>query len=205
MTADEQSFNKIVITGGPSGGKTTLIEAIKKELGKEVKTVPEAASLLYRGGLPRAQSAASMAHVQRAIYYLQRELEGLAQDEHPVKTIVCDRGSLDGLAYWPTTAVSFFESVGSTEPKEISRYHWVLHLDTATHDSYETTNPLRIENYDEAWKLNQMIKTAWSRHPRQLIVPPRSDFISKMALCLQLIRNIMRGQKYEELKRELQA
>lgn len=48
-------FSMIVITGGPSGGKTTLIEAIKKELIKEVTTIPEAASLLYRGGLPRAQ------------------------------------------------------------------------------------------------------------------------------------------------------
>ncbi len=89
-------FNTIVITGGPSGGKTTLIEAIKKELGKEVKTVPEAASLLYRGGLPRAQNDSSMIHIQRAIYFLQRELEGLAQKQIPSGTIVCDRGSLDG-------------------------------------------------------------------------------------------------------------
>lgn len=197
------SFNKIVITGGPSGGKTTLIEAIKKDLGKEVKTVPEAASLLYRGGLPRAKTTVQMSHVQRAIYFLQRELEGLVQDESPQHTIVCDRGSLDGLAYWPQTQVNFFDSLATTEQDEIQRYHWVLHLDTATNDTYETTNPLRTESYEEAWNLNERIKTAWSRHPRQLIVPSNADFFSKMALCLQLIRSIMKGTSYEEIKRAL--
>jgi predicted ATPase len=197
------SFNSIVITGGPSGGKTTLIEAIKKELGKEVTTVPEAASLLYRGGLPRAQNATSMMHVQRAIYFLQRELEGLYQEQTSTSTLVCDRGSLDGLAYWPSVTQNFFESVQTTEIHELSRYQWVLHLDTATHDSYETTNPLRTESYDEPSRLNEKIKSAWARHPQRLIVAPNSDFFSKMALCLHLIRSIMKGKQYGEIIREL--
>ncbi len=193
----------IVITGGPSGGKTTLIEAIKKELGKEVTTIPEAASLLYRGGLPRAQNAQTLMHVQRAIYFLQRELEGIVIDQAKTKTIVCDRGSLDGIAYWPEIMTSFFESLQTNESTEISRYQWVLHLDTATSDTYETTNPLRTENYEEAWKLNEKIKKAWSRHPQHLIVPSNSDFFSKMALCLHLIQSIMKGKSYEEIKSAL--
>ena len=203
MKPQIQNFTKIVITGGPSGGKTTLIEAIKKELGKEVKTVPEAASLLYRGGLPRAQNSVQMSHVQRAIYFLQKELEGLVQDETRHPTIVCDRGSLDGLAYWPQIQTNFFDSVGTSEENEIQRYQWVLHLDTATNDTYETTNPLRTESYEEAWRLNERIKKAWSRHPQQLIVSSSADFFSKMALCLQLIRSIMKGTSYEEIKRAL--
>jgi predicted ATPase len=193
----------IVITGGPSGGKTTLIEAIKKELGKEVTTVPEAASLLYRGGLPRAQNSVAMSHVQRAIYFLQRELEGLVHDQSTTKTIVCDRGSLDGLAYWPDLTTDFFSSLGTNENLEISRYQWVVHLDTANSDHYETTNPLRTESFEEAWKLNEKIKFAWRNHPRHLIVPANSDFFSKMALCLHLIQSIMKGKSYEDLKREL--
>ena len=198
------SLNKIVITGGPSGGKTTLIEAIKKELGREVTTVPEAASLLYRGGLPRAQNDTTMIHVQRAIYYLQRELEGLVQDLSHTKTMVCDRGSLDGLAYWPTLVnTPFFQSLHTSEEAEIHRYHWVLHLDTASDGHYETTNPLRTESFDEAWKLNEKIKNAWRNHPRHLIVPSSTDFFSKMTLCLHLVRSIMKGKSYEELKSEI--
>ena len=197
------NFNMIVITGGPSGGKTTLIEAIKKELGKEVTTIPEAASLLYRGGLPRAQNATSMLHVQRAIYFLQRELEGIVIDQSSTKTIVCDRGSLDGVAYWPESTVGFYESLKTTEEIEFKRYQWVLHLDTAMNGSYDTTNPIRTESYDEAWKLNEKIKKAWSRHPHHLTVPSNSDFFSKMALCLRLIQSIMKGKSYEDIKRDL--
>ncbi len=195
--------NMIVITGGPSGGKTTLIEAIKKELGNDVTTVPEAASLLYRGGLPRALNDSAMARVQRAIYFLQRELEGLVKDQSQTQTIVCDRGSLDGLAYWPEALPSFLESLKTTTPLETQRYDWVLHLDTATDGTYETTNPLRTESFHEAWNLNERIKKAWAPHPRHLIVPSNSDFFAKMTLCLRLIRSIMQGKSYEEIKREI--
>lgn len=196
----------IVITGGPSGGKTTLIEAIKKELGREVITVAEAATLIYRGGFPRAHNDAEMIRVQTAIYYVQKQLEGLVLDQKPKALIVCDRGSLDALAYWPGwpgREPSLFSVIGTTEEAEIKRYQWVLHLDTATPDTYETTNPLRTESYDEAWKLNDRIKQAWARHPQRLIVPSNADFFSKMTLCLHLIRGIMTGRSYESLRQDL--
>jgi len=193
----------IVITGGPSGGKTTLIEAIKKELGREVVTVPEAASLIYRGGFPRAHNESEMRRVQSAIYYVQEQLEGLVLDQKLPSLIVCDRGSLDGLAYWPEKGPSFFEALNTTEEAELNRYKWVLHLDTATLDTYDTSNPIRTESFEEAWKLNTKIKNAWAGHPRRLIVPSNADFFSKMALCLQLIQGIITGQSYETLVKNL--
>ena len=86
---------------------------------------------------------------------------------------------------------------------EVNRYQWVLHLDTATSDAYDTTNTLRTETHNEAWKLNEKIKKAWSQHPRHLIVPSNADFFSKMALCLHLIQSIMANKSYEEIKRDL--
>lgn len=194
----------IVITGGPSGGKTTLIEAIKKELGRNVVTVPEAASILYRGGFPRAHKPSEMIRVQTSIYHVQKELEGLVLDQKTSSLVVCDRGSLDSLAYWPTsTGPSFFEVLKTTEEAELKRYELVLHLDTATLDTYDSTNPLRTESYEEAWHLNDRIKSAWARHPRRLVVPSNADFFSKMALCLQLIQGIMSGQSYDILVKTL--
>ncbi|MFN9069095.1 MAG: ATP-binding protein, partial [Bdellovibrionales bacterium] len=193
----------IVITGGPSGGKTTLIEAIKRELAPEVITVPEAASLLYRGGFPRGRDTHSQVRTQKAIYYVQEQLEGLAQDQSRSSTLVCDRGSLDGLAYWPENHTDYFEELETNLNQEISRYDWVLHLDTAHSQSYDLSNPVRTENYEEAWKLNERIKWAWSQHPQVLIVSANSDFFSKMALCLHLIRGIIDGRDYESIKRDL--
>ena len=193
----------IVITGGPSGGKTTLIEAIKRELAQEVITVPEAASLLYRGGFPRGRDMNSQVRAQKAIYYVQEQLEGLALDQNNSSTLVCDRGSLDGLAYWPESHSDYFEELNTDLNSELSRYDWVLHLDTAHSHSYDLSNPVRTENYDEAWKLNERIKWAWSKHPQILVVSANTDFFSKMALCLHLIRGIIDGRDYESLKRDL--
>lgn len=193
----------IVITGGPSGGKTTLIEAIKRELSSEVITVPEAASLLYHGGFPRGRNVTSRIRAQKAIYYVQEQLEGLALDQKDTSTLVCDRGSLDGRAYWPDDTNDFFHELHTDLNQEMSRYDWVLHLDTAHSHSYDVTNPLRTENFEEAWKLNERIKWAWSQHPQILVVSANSDFFSKMALCLHLIRGIIDGRDYESLKRDL--
>ena len=119
--------HKIVITGGPSGGKTTLIEALQKEMGAIVAVVPEAASILYRGGFPRIKSQAGLFHAQHAIYQVQQELEELIEAEHPkAKLIICDRGSLDSIAYWPKSENHFFKTLKTTRRKELLRYRWVI-------------------------------------------------------------------------------
>lgn len=42
---------RVVLTGGPGGGKTTAADLDRREIGDEVVVVPEAATLLYFGGL----------------------------------------------------------------------------------------------------------------------------------------------------------
>lgn len=185
-------LTKIAITGGPSGGKTTLIEALKKELGPSCAIVPEAASILYRGGFPRTRNVTGLIHAQKAIYYTQRELEGMVVTENPNRLIVCDRGSLDALAYWPEDAPQdFFSCIQSDKQKELSRYDWVLHLDTASPDYYDTSNPIRTENYLEALALNERIKAAWEGHPQRVVITQSNDFLTKMMTSLSVIRAIM--------------
>lgn len=195
---------KIVVTGGPSGGKTTLIEGLKKELGQQVAVVPEAATILYRGGFPRRRTPMAAMTAQKAIFYTQRELEALIDHDAPkASALVCDRGSLDAIAYWPKSEASFFATVATSRPKEVARYDWVLHLDTATKDFYETTNPLRTESFDEAWALNERVKRAWRAHPRRFIITQNEDFLSKMTLSLAVIRAILEGRPAESIRKEL--
>ena len=195
---------RIVITGGPSGGKTTLIEALRKELGSQAAIVPEAASILYRGGFPRLRSESSQVFTQKAIYYTQFELEALLSSENKKADIlVCDRGSLDGIAYWPASKKSFFSAIDSSETKELKRYHWVIHLDTASQDFYDTSNPIRTESFNEALDLNTRVKKAWEGHPQRFIITQNEDFISKMTLSLSVIRQILDGRKFSEIQSEL--
>lgn len=195
---------KIVVTGGPSGGKTTLIEALKKELGSQAALVPEAASILYRGGFPRLKSPASIEHAQRAIYLVQKELEGLVGDAHPkAPLLVCDRGSLDGIAYWPRPEAHFFKALKTSRRKELLRYDWVLHLDTASADYYDSSNPIRTESFKEAGALNGRVKRAWREHPRRFVITQNEDFLSKMTLSLAVIRAILDGRSADDIRREL--
>lgn len=192
---------KIAVTGGPSGGKTTLIEALQKELGKKVSVVPETASILYRGGFPRIKSRHGLIHAQKAIYYTQRELEDLIYFEHQPRLLVCDRGSMDALAYWPEDPQSFFNLISSNADKEYARYDWVVHLDTASNGDYDTHNPIRTESFAEAQALNQRILDAWGRHPQRIRINQKKDFLSKMATAYGVIQAILNGDDLQTIQK----
>lgn len=198
-----QKRRKLAITGGPSGGKTTLIEALQRDQGHQIAVVPEAASILYRGGFPRRKGTNRQKHVQRAIYFTQCELEALIEDEYPNQLIICDRGSLDSNAYWPNDGTQFLESVKSTLEIEIARYDWVLHLDTAPEAHYDSENPIRTESYLEAQELNTSILKAWAAHPYRWIIPHQNDFFSKMNLCMKIIKMLLLNKSYDEIQKSI--
>ncbi len=190
---------KIVVTGGPSGGKTTLIEALQKDMKGKVAVVPEAASILYRGGFPRRATPEGRKHVQRAICLTQRELEDLVAVETKAHTLVCDRGSMDSVAYWPGPAQEFFESMGTSAEREFQRYQWVIHLDTADSESFDSTNPIRTESHKEALELNEKIKNAWQGHPQRIIIPHEAEFLLKITKARAVVEKIMAGQSLRQI------
>jgi len=197
-----KNYVKVAITGGPSGGKTTLIEALKRELGQKCAVVPEAASILYRGGFPRLKGEAVM-HVQKAIYHTQRELEEMICETSQKNLIVCDRGSLDSVAYWPESDEHFFKSLQTSKAAECARYDWVIHLDTASVDSYDTNNPIRTETFAEAEMLNKKILQAWEGHPHRVVISHSEDFFAKITTSLAVIQAIMAHRTADEIQQEL--
>ena len=66
---------RIVLTGGPGAGKTAVLELIRQSFCKHVKVLPEAASIIFGGGFPRTKGVLVRQAAQRAIFYVQRELE----------------------------------------------------------------------------------------------------------------------------------
>ncbi len=193
---------KIVITGGPSGGKTTLVDALSKEFPETLSVVPEAATLLYKGGFPRSADAESKMCVQRAIYSVQKELETFFEKSSGKKLLLCDRGTLDGLAYWPRRISDFFLQVKTTPQREIKRYDWVIHLDT-THSkkSYNNNNStFRTETLREAVQLNEKVRRVWKEHPQRIVVAHHVDFFKKITLAKQIIYLISQGKTWEEIQ-----
>jgi len=95
---------RVVLTGGPGGGKTTAADLFRREIGDRVIVVPEAATLLFSGGFPRPTQSDAQRSAQCAIYQVQRGLEDIQASQYPERILLCDRGTVDGGAYWPDGA-----------------------------------------------------------------------------------------------------
>jgi hypothetical protein len=86
---------------------------------------------------------------------------------------------------------------------EFSRYDWVIHLDTAPIDFYDSSNPIRTETFQEAWDLNTRIKNAWEGHPRRIVISHNVDFLSKMTTAMSVIRAIMTHKTADEIMKDI--
>lgn len=179
----------VVLTGGPGAGKTAVLEVIRKSFCRHVVVLPEAASVLFSGGFPRSEDFAMRMAAQRAIFHVQRELEDGTREQRQAAVILCDRGLLDGVAYWPGSTDGFFAALGTDEPTLLARYAAVLHLRTphAEH-GYDRRNPLRVESAEEASEIDTTIFDAWSRHPRRYEIESRRTFLQKVEATLDALR-----------------
>ena len=109
---DRHERRRIVLTGGPGAGKTAVLELIRQSFCEHVKVLPESASIVFGGGFPRGGNAIVVKAGQRAIFYVQRELETAGDADNPA-IVLCDRGTIDGAAYWPAGEEPW-ASVGTT-------------------------------------------------------------------------------------------
>jgi predicted ATPase len=179
----------VVLTGGPGAGKTAVLETASRLFCEHVAVLPEAASLLFRGGFPRSATAPARASAQRAIFHVQRELELLATLEGRYAAVLCDRGTLDGLAYWPYVPEQYFAEVGSSYAAELARYCAVVHLCSPSGaQGYDHSNPVRIETAEEATRIDGRIAEVWAPHAKVHTVVSQSNFVHKLAAALQAIR-----------------
>jgi predicted ATPase len=180
-------MRRIVITGGPGAGKTAVLELVRQSFCHHVAVLPEAASILFRGGFPRRAGGPPERAAQRAIFHVQRELEA-SEEDRDAAIVLCDRGTLDGLAYWPGLEAELLAAMRTTREEELRRYHAIIHLRTpGARNGYNHQNQLRIESAQEAARIDARIVEAWRDHPRRHFVESTHDFLSKSKRTLELI------------------
>jgi hypothetical protein len=162
----------ITLTGGPGGGKTTLIEALACDpaWAGRFAALPEAISLMRHIGLsPRERL------FQRVMVCLQIALEdGLSRalGPHRPRLILCHRGSLDPLAYWLDRGwpeEEFFTFTETTREDHYRRYTAVIHLVSAADGAEEHytrwPNARRSEQVEDAIRLDGLLQVVWQNHP----------------------------------------
>ena len=183
MNALERNHFRIVLTGGPGGGKTTAADLFRREIGEKVVIVPETATMLFMGGFPRVGEPKARAATQRAIFHAQVGLEDVQGALYPGRVLLCDRGTIDGAAFWPDEAPEgFFESLGTSLERELTRYDAVIFFESAAVGdiSIEGGNPARTESNEEARRLDMRLRELWSEHPNFHFVPHSTSFFAKL-------------------------
>lgn len=180
----------IVLTGGPGGGKTAILELAQRVFCKHLAFIPEAATIAYSGGFWRMTSMTGVKAVQRTICYIQKELEGIIEVDSNYSAGICDRGIIDSIAYWPDSETNFWESIGRTREEVYRHYSTIIHLKTPTSEKlgYNLNNPVRNESIDEANQLDEKTLAVWDGHPNRHIIEPTEDFMHKAEAVFDLIK-----------------
>lgn len=178
----------VVLTGGPGAGKTAALEVLEQMICEHVVVLPEAASILWRGQFPRGTTSSARRSAQRVIGRMQLELQRMALEKGGAALVVCDRGTLDGLAYWPGAREEYFADLGTTAERELARYSAVIHMRVPRHGGgYNQSNPFRIESAAEALAIDERITDIWAQHPRRVVVESNHDFRAKLETAIEHI------------------
>ncbi len=196
---------RIVLTGGPAAGKTTLISRILKEFksedGWKVITIPETATELISGfGIGPFPNCMSMEDFQYFVIDDQLHKEKLAlraAEAVPEEKvlIVYDRAVLDDKAYISdeqfTLTLAHF---GKTEEELLKGYDAVLHLVTCAKGAeyaYNYGNAARYEDIEGARALDDRTLRAWKNHHALYVIDNSVDFEDKINRAVAQIYRII--------------
>jgi hypothetical protein len=147
--------------------------------------VPEAATQIYDKLQTRWDKLdlPGRRDVQRMIYALQIEQEARIERMFPGKTLLLDRGTVDGAAYWPEGPDDYWRDLKTTLEAELARYDAVLFLETAAAKGIydgDASNACRFEDPAGALRSQQILMQLWEKHPRVIHIPACDDIDEKI-------------------------
>jgi hypothetical protein len=205
---------KIVITGGPCGGKTTGMSALKKILtddGYDVYTCPEVSTLLLTNGCKFPGCCEPECFVMEKnqvlleyetqllslVIQLQRSFVGIASLSRRQSIVLFDRGTMDVSAYCsPGMWEKVLSKVGETNESLLGSYDLICHLVTAADGAEEfyslQNNIARYEDSEGARAIDKKLQQCWQTHPGQTVIKNDCNgFESKILIAAQVIKDYM--------------
>lgn len=199
VMAQEQNKRKvwrIVLTGGPCGGKTTSqarLSTFFENLGWKVFRVPEAATVLLAGGVNFAELSDNAAErFQENLLKTMIQMENTYFDlanaavENRNVLVICDRGTMDASAFISRDQWESILGRCGLDEVEIrdNRYNQVIHMVSAAKgaEAFYTLadNNTRSEGLELARERDTRAAEAWVGHPYVDIIDNSQDFESKI-------------------------
>ncbi|CAM9991790.1 unnamed protein product, partial [Heterosigma akashiwo] len=190
---------RVVLTGGPNGGKTTAIQVILALLTSDpdlrspkVLAIPEMSTLIMNMGVNRLQelsiSREKILAFEQAIFTMQMAIEDTAMrlakkiatcchDRSRDIIILMDRGIMDCKGYVPQHIwEAMLVNKNMTEQAILARYDTVIHVQSVAVgnpelcDELRVSNPLRTENIEQAAAQDEKEWHSWEEHPAHVLI-----------------------------------
>lgn len=198
-----KEIRRIVLTGGPSSGKSQsmphIVEHLERE-GYKVICIDEASTQIINSNIHWRDPNVDIMTYQKAIFRLQKSKEDIFEDvakkiKYDKVVILCDRGLLDGKAYIDEKRFRIISALNgiSSEQELLDRYDMVLYLDTTAGKEDLTygneSNKARTASSNEAQVFGQKVRAAWSGHKKLIDIPCTPRFEDKVSLICSHIDN----------------
>lgn len=218
---DPHQVHRIVFTGGPCGGKTTAITSCSetlKEMGNDVISVPEAASLIFSsGGVLNMETYTPYQGIefQKALMKLQMSLEDIftqivtinCQSKHVY--VLCDRGLMDGSAYLSQEQWEVLQNELGLFGQDLreNRYDQVIHMMTAADGAEQSyslgNNQARSEDIKTSIELDKKLRDAWMAHPNYFLINNDvKDFDSKVRMAEKYALKLQGNPSHSKFSRK---
>jgi len=192
---------KVVLTGGPCGGKTTgqsRLCTFFENLGWKVFRVPETASILLSGGVKFTDLSA-----EGAIQFQENLLKTMIQIENTFFTlaesfnrdciVICDRGTMDPSAFVSKEVWERLMKSNGWNPVELrdTRYNQIIHMVSSAkgaEDFYTVQDHnCRSENLELAQALDDRAAEAWIGHPYFDVIDNSTEFDTKLRRMISAV------------------
>lgn len=211
-----RQLHRILLTGGPCGGKSTALARLTdrlSSLGFRVFLVPEAATMLFLGGASLSGASEQQRYeFQKALVKLQLSLEesflSLAKGCGGPAVLLYDRGALDPSAYVDAkTWQALLADLGTTQVElRDGRYDAVLHLVTAADGAeghYSTSNnTARTETPEEARAIDKKLQHAYTGHPHLRVIDNAGGFDGKLHRVFEAVCAVTGTPRPIEIERK---
>jgi len=203
---------KLVLTGGPCGGKTTgqaRLSTFFENLGWKVYRVPETATVLLGGGVNFGDLAPYAAmefqeNLLRTMIQIENTFFALAEASQRNCLVICDRGTMDASAF--VSKQEWEEILARNHCDEVdirdNRYHQVVHMVTSAKGADKfysiVDHATRKEGLEEARERDTRAAEAWIGHPYVDIIDNSSDFemkINRLISCVAVKMGIDIGDR----------
>ena len=181
---------RIVITGGPGTGKTTLIEELEKTgffcFEEIIRNLTKAAKSKESSNIFKSNPIASVSDPMAFnTLILQGRIDQFAKaSEHMEEIVFYDRGIPDVLAYMDY----FKQSYGDKFINACQNYRYDNIFLLPPWEAIYSSDNERLESFEEAKEIHNQLEKTYTHYGYQPIIVPPASIEERKAFVLKLLK-----------------